>query len=85
MSDAALRRLEEQYPPIVTTAMVAEILGLNVRTVMLMAQDGRLAASRIPGSRSYRFFLADVIGVLEKNRLVPRPESADAEKVVGAD
>lgn len=85
MSDAALRRLEEQYPPIVTTAMVAEILGLNVRTVMLMAQDGRLAASRIPGSRSYRFFLADVIGVLEKNRLVPGPESADAEKVVGVD
>ncbi len=50
MSDAALRRLEQTYPPIVSTAMVAEILGLNARTVLLMAQDGRLPASRIPGA-----------------------------------
>jgi excisionase family DNA binding protein len=85
VSDAALRRLEERYPPILTTAMVAEILGLNVRTVMLMAQDGRLAASRIPGSRSYRFFLADVIGILEKNRLVPEPGPAEAETIAGTD
>lgn len=77
MSDAALRRLEETYPPIVSTVMVAEILGLNVRTVLLMAQDGRLVASRIPGSRSYRYFLSDVVRMLEENRLVP--EAADAE------
>ena len=71
MSDEALRQLQDRYPPIVTTAMVAEILELNVRTVLLMAQDGRLPASRLPGSRSYRFFLADVVRMLEENRLVP--------------
>ena len=71
MSDEALRQLQDRYPPIVTTAMVAEILELNVRTVLLMAQDGRLPASRLPGSLSYRFFMADVVRMLEENRLVP--------------
>jgi len=71
VSDDALRQLQGRYPPIVTTAMVAEILDLNVRTVLLMAQDGRLPASRLPGSRSYRFFLSDVVRMLDENRLVP--------------
>jgi excisionase family DNA binding protein len=71
VSDDALRQLQDRYPPIVTTAMVAEILDLNVRTVLLMAQDGRLPASRLPGSRSYRFFLSDVVRMLDENRLVP--------------
>ena len=79
MSDAALRRLEETYPPIISTAMVAEILGLNSRTVLLMAQDGRLPASRVPGARSYRFFLADVVRMLEENRLVQG--SVEAEEI----
>ncbi len=85
MSEEALRALERSYPPIVTTAQVAEILDLNPRTVMLMALDGRLPASRIPGSRSYRFFLADVVKMLADNTVVPGEgephdvESADAE------
>lgn len=70
MSDEALRQLQDRYPPIITTAMVAEILELNVRTVLLMAQNGRLPASRLPGSRSYRFFLSDVVRMLDENRLV---------------
>ncbi len=79
VSDEALRALEQVYPPIVTTAQVAEILDLNPRTVMLMANDGRLPASRIPGSRSYRFFLADVVRMLADNAIVPgdvQPEDA---------
>lgn len=79
MSSEALRQLQERYPPIITTSMVAEILGLNVRTVLLMAQDGRLPASRIPGSRSYRYYLADVVRMLDDSRLVP--ESVEHEQV----
>jgi hypothetical protein len=71
VSDDALRILEQTYPPIVTTAQVAEILDLNPRTVMLMANDGRLPASLIPGSRSYRFFLGDVVKMLADNVIVP--------------
>lgn len=82
VGDEALRALEQAYPPIVTTAQVAEILELNPRTVMIMANDGRLPASRIPGSRSYRFFLADVVKMLADNAIVPgdvKPEDAPVE------
>ncbi len=77
VSDEALRALEQTYPPIVTTAQVAEILDLNPRTIMLMANDGRLPASRIPGSRSYRFFLADVVKMLADNPIVPGAVATD--------
>ena len=60
-------RLRRDYPPILDTAQVAELLGLNVRTILNMAQDGRLTASRIPGSRKFLFPLEDVIRVLEDN------------------
>lgn len=69
MTPAAGRwdRLRQDYPPILDTAQVAELLGLNVRTILNMAQDGRLASSRIPGSRKLLFPLEDVIAVLEAN------------------
>lgn len=82
MSGEALRALEQTYPPIVTTAQVAEILDHTPRTVTLMANDGRLPAYRIPGSRSYRFFLADVVRMLADNAIVPgdvEPEDAPIE------
>lgn len=60
-------RLRRVYPPILDTAQVAELLGLNVRTILNMAQDGRLTASRIPGSRKFLFPLEDVISVLDSN------------------
>ena len=60
-------RLRRDYPPILDTAQVAELLGLNVRTILNMAQDGRLTASRIPGSRKFLFPLEDVISVLDNN------------------
>ncbi|MDQ3679266.1 MAG: helix-turn-helix domain-containing protein [Actinomycetota bacterium] len=81
MSDEALRQLQDRYPPIITTAMVAEILELNVRTVLLIAQDGRLPASRLPGSRSYRFFLSDVVRMLDENRLVPGAGTLEDEEI----
>lgn len=66
-NDDRWERLRRDYPPILDTAQVAELLGLNVRTVLNMAQDGRLTASRIPGSRKFLFPLEDVICVLDAN------------------
>jgi excisionase family DNA binding protein len=66
-NDDRWERLRRDYPPILDTAQVAELLGLNVRTVLNMAQDGRLTASRIPGSRKFLFPLEDVITVLDAN------------------
>lgn len=65
--------IRQQYPPILTTAQVAELLGLNVRTVMAMANDGRLEASRLPGSRKYHFFLENVLDTLAQHRVGPAP------------
>lgn len=59
------------YPPILTTAQVAELLDLNPRTVLAMAADGRLPASRLPGSRKYHFLLEDVISTLQSHRVGP--------------
>ena len=66
-----LERIRQRYPPIVTTAQVAELLDLNVRTVLQMAADGRLPASRLPGSRKVHFFLEDILDALVANRLKP--------------
>lgn len=74
--DLSLARLRQLYPPILDTAQVAEVLGLNVRTVMGMANDGRLPASRLPDSRKYHFFLEDIIATL---RAHPAAEATDTE------
>ncbi len=73
--------LRKTYPPVLTTAQVAEMLDLNTRTVLTMAADGRLPASRFEGSRKYHFVLEDVITTLKQNRVVPEspnPYAAEA-------
>ncbi|MEW6474328.1 MAG: helix-turn-helix domain-containing protein [Actinomycetota bacterium] len=76
-----LDSIRDRYPPILTTAQVAELLGLNVRTVMVMANDGRLPASRLPGSRKYHFLLEDVLATLTQHRIQPEPvKTATATK-----
>lgn len=83
-SDAGLDSIRERYPPILTTAQVAELLGLNVRTVMVMANDGRLPASRLPGSRKYHFVLEDVLATLARHRIVQtQPAKAPAKATAG--
>lgn len=67
-------RLRREYPPILDTAQVAELLGLNVRTVLNMAQDRRLVASRIAGTRKFLYPLEDVIAVLDAGLNVPVSE-----------
>ena len=52
-----------------TKSKSAELLDLNPRTVLLMAGDGRLPASRLPGSRKFHFFLEDVLDTLQANRV----------------
>lgn len=63
--------VREAYPPVLTTSQVAELLDLNTRTVLTMASDGRIPASRFDGSRKYHFVLEDIIETLKNNRVVP--------------
>ena len=63
----AFEGVRSAYPPILTTAQVAELLDLNTRTVLTMAKDGRLPASRLKDSRKLHFLLEDVIATLKAN------------------
>ncbi len=70
-ADDGFERIRQQYPPIISTAQVAELLDINPRTVLMMAADGRLPASRLPGSRKFHFFLEDVLKTLRKHMVEP--------------
>lgn len=61
--------VREAYPPMLNTSQVAELLDLNPRTVLNMAGDGRLPASRLPGSRKFHFLLEEIIATLKANRI----------------
>ncbi len=69
--DEGFERIRQQYPPIISTAQVAELLDINPRTVLIMAADGRLPASRLPGSRKFHFFLDDVLRTLRQHMVKP--------------
>jgi len=71
--------IREQYPPLLTTAQVGELLHIGARTVLTMAADGRLRASRLPGTRQYNFFRDDVIRVLDENMVQPGELEIDEE------
>ena len=74
--------VREEYPPLLTTAQVAELLHVGPRTVLAMAATGRLKASRIPGTRQYNFFRDDVIRVLAENMVVPGEGELEEEEAV---
>ena len=63
------------YPPLLNTAQVAEMLDLNVRTVLAMANDGRLPASRLADSRKYHFLLEEVIKTLQSNKVTDQQQA----------
>jgi excisionase family DNA binding protein len=51
----------EQYPPVLDTEMVAELLGMNVQVVRRLAREGQIPSYRLPEGRTYRFFTDEVL------------------------
>ena len=43
------------FPPILTTAMAAELLHVHVEYLRRMVREGRIPAHRFPGGREIRF------------------------------
>ncbi|MGH3519841.1 MAG: helix-turn-helix domain-containing protein [Haloechinothrix sp.] len=74
--------IREEYPPVLTTAQVSALLNIGPRTVLAMAADGRLKASRIPGTRQYNFFRDEVIKVLAQH--IVNPEDVDLDEAPAA-
>lgn len=69
----------EDYPQVLDTAMVAEMLGMNVQVVRRMAREGTIPAYRLPGGRSFRFFRDEVLGWLKS---FPVQSEAEVEEAV---
>ncbi len=58
-----LRRLAEEYPPIVNTAQAAEMLGVGVQKLRQMSLAGEIPAYR--WGKNYRFFRDELIAWLK--------------------
>lgn len=50
-----------EFPEVLDTSLVAELLGMNVQVVRRMAREGTIPAYRLPGGRSFRFFRDEIL------------------------
>lgn len=74
--------MPDEFPPILDTAMAAELLSMNVDVVRRMARDGELPAYRLPGARAFRFFRDEL---MEYVRSFPVHEKAEGEEAASLD
>jgi excisionase family DNA binding protein len=58
MPDADPRR---DFPPVLTTAMAAELLQVHVEYLRRMVREGRLPCHRFPGGRGMRFLRDELL------------------------
>ena len=68
----------EEYPEVMDSAMVSEMLGMNIQVVRRMAREGEIPAYRLPGGRTFRFFRDEVLEWLRGYPVVPEDETAEA-------
>jgi len=52
---------EGGFPPILTTAMAADLLHVHVEYLRRMVREGRIPAHRFPGGREIRFHRDELI------------------------
>ena len=77
-ADTSIRAL----PPVLSTEEVAELLRLNVKTVLAMARDGRLPAHRLPGARKVQYLASEVLATLAKAPAGDSNDDVEARLVV---
>lgn len=56
---------EGEEGPVLDSAGVAELLGMNVQVVRRLAREGQIPAYRLPGGRAFRFFREEVLDWLK--------------------
>lgn len=59
--------MTDEYPQILDTAHVAELLGMNIQMVRKYAREGRIPAYRLPGGRTFRFFHDEIIEFVKQH------------------
>ena len=75
---------DEDLPPILDAAQVAELLGMNVQMVRKYAREGRLPAYKLPGGRTFKFFRDEVFEALRANP-VTADDTEDEDEDVRSD
>lgn len=70
---------QDQYPQILDTAHVAELLGMNIQMVRKYAREGRIPAYRLPGGRSFKFFRDEIFEFLRQHP-VAEPASEEQQR-----
>ena len=55
-----------EFPPVLTTAMAAELLQVHVEYLRRMAREGRIPCHRFPGGRELRFLRDELIDWLRE-------------------
>lgn len=66
----------EEFPEILDSALVAEMLKMHVQVVRRLTREGVLPAYRLPGGRTYRYFKSEILEWLRSHR-VERAEATD--------
>ena len=69
----------EDLPPILDAAQVADLLGMNVQMVRRYAREGRLPAYKLPGGRTFKFFRDDLFEFIRAHPVVPEGEGSAEE------
>lgn len=64
-----MARQPQDYPPIMDTAMVGELLQMSPVHVRRLARDGVIPAYRIEGVRAFKFKRDEILGWFEAQRV----------------
>lgn len=73
--EKALEEIRKQYPPLLTSAHVAELMQCTIGEVRDQVHRGDLPAVR--RGQQFRFFREEVLAVLLNRRAGPDAEEAD--------
>jgi excisionase family DNA binding protein len=61
MDEAELRSHAAGFPPVLTTAMAAELLQVHVEYLRRMVREDRIPCHRFPGGREMRFLRDELL------------------------
>jgi excisionase family DNA binding protein len=77
-------RQPHDYPPIMDTAMVGELLQMSPVHVRRLAREGVIPAYRIEGVRAFKFKRDEVLGWFESQRVDLTQADLDQMVRIGA-
>ncbi|MFN8037539.1 MAG: helix-turn-helix domain-containing protein [Acidimicrobiia bacterium] len=66
------------FPPVLTTALAAELLQVHVEYLRRMVREGRIPCHRFPGGREMRFLRDELLEWLSAQPGFDRSPSLDA-------